>query len=106
MTDPDAGGGGETCEGDWSLGETFYRGESLGGACDPHNAPQNCATGDFIMFDDTGECICIAACSRFTDVSLGDPCTTDGSWTCQHIQANGGNNGEYCVPTRWNLCTR
>ena len=109
----DAGGGGGTadagpaaCESDFALGETFYHGEDLGTACSPHNAPQNCRTGDFIMFDDTGECICIAACSRFTDVRLGDACTMDGSWTCQHIQATNGNNGEYCVPNAWNLCTR
>jgi hypothetical protein len=110
-TDPsptDPGPAPDPCDGDWTLGSTFYHGDDLGTACVPDHAPQNCVTGDFIMFGD-GECVCIAECADFVDMREGDKCASSasGDWTCQAIRATNpsANGGLYCVPEAWQLCT-
>ena len=103
-----SGGGG--CYGDFSLGQnaiTSGTSQTLGEACNNSNAPTNCPDGTFIKFADTGECVCIVMCSSLQGVSLGDPCSKDGSWMCEKILATnpGANTATVCVPTKWGLCT-
>ncbi len=95
---------GDACEAGWSLGKTPYVGDTILDACDA-NPPQNCVDGYYIVFDDTGECICLPSCSSFVDVGLGDPCNQDGSVVCTAIEnGSGTSSGNFCVPTQWGLC--
>ena len=78
----------------------------LGAACNAA-VPTNCPSGKWIDFKDTGECVCIAWCSDFKNVGLGDNCNKDGSWQCLKIKASNANanSATACVPVKWNLCT-
>jgi len=98
------------CEGNWTLGSTFYKSQDtkqLGQPCNPKGAPKNCPDGLFINFKDTGECICIVNCSAFSNIKKGDNCTKSGSWKCMKIKATNAsaNSALACVPVKWGLCT-
>ena len=98
------------CEGNFTLGSTFYKSQDstqLGQPCDPKGAPKNCPDGLWINFADTGECLCIANCSAFQGIKLGDDCTKSGSWKCMKIKATNAssNSAVACVPVKWKLCT-
>ena len=107
---PAVDGGGATtptCDGDFSLGSTFYSDSSagIGHACSPEGNPQNCRDGWFAMFPDGG-CYCVLGCGSLTDNRDGAPCTTDGAWVCRHVLATnaGANEARICVPETWRLC--
>lgn len=95
------------CEGDWTLGSTFWvdHSQGLGQACVPNMAPKNCYDGTYIMFPGE-QCYCILKCAN--GEAIGDSCSNDGTWTCQHIQATNPNANHMmaCVPKVWNLCTQ
>ncbi|MCY0991153.1 hypothetical protein OV203_28670 [Nannocystis sp. ILAH1] len=100
--------GGEACYGDFSLGSVPFSGDpSLGQACDDPDVPKNCADGTYIKFADTGECICIAACSS-GDKQVGEACIDGTNWVCQDVEATnaGMNGGKLCVNSEWNLCQK
>ncbi len=91
------------CDGAWSLGETFYKGETAIGQCNK-STPTNCADGVWISFDD-GDCMCIVRCSSLqSKPGIGDACNSEGTSTCQKITANNGNYITACVMNSWNLC--
>ena len=95
---------GPTCDGAWSLGETFVKGNTHIGECN-QSTPTNCADGVWISFDD-GQCMCIVRCSSLqSNPGIGDACSGDGAATCQRILADKGNKITACVPKAWNLCT-
>ena len=99
--------GGQTCDGDWTLGSVPFSGDpTLGQACDDPVAPKNCADGTYIKFPDARGCVCIAACSS-GNKQVGDNCTDDGTWVCQHIVATNPdmNSANVCVNKNWGLCT-
>jgi hypothetical protein len=79
--------------------------QTIGAACND-NVPTNCFDGLFIKFAN-GKCMCLAKCSSFQSVNVGDNCTNDGSWKCLKIQATnaGENSATACVPVAANLCT-
>ena len=98
------------CAGNFSLGSTFFKSndtKQIGLACNPSGAPKNCPDGHWFTFVDTGECICIVSCAALS-VTLGQNCTTDGAWKCSDIKATNAsaNGGQFCVPTKWGLCTK
>jgi len=100
----------KNCEGNFSLGSTFYKSsdtKQTGLGCNPKGAPKNCPDGYWINFPDTDECICILSCAGI-GVTVGANCTTDGAWKCMEIKATNasGNSGKMCVPVKWNLCTK
>ncbi len=100
----------KTCAGNWTLGSTFFKSgdtAQTGVACSPDGAPKNCPDGYWITFLDTKECICLLSCAAI-GVTVGQPCTKDGAWTCQNIKATNasGNSGKMCVPVKWGMCTQ
>ncbi len=93
-----------SCNGKFSLGSTFMKGETMLGDCNK-NPPTNCADGMWVSMTDGG-CKCVVACSSFqVPKKIGDTCSNDGAATCQKVVADNGNYATVCVMNSWNLCT-
>ncbi|MCC6808881.1 MAG: hypothetical protein IT381_15750 [Deltaproteobacteria bacterium] len=100
-------GGGPSCKGDFSLGETFVKGEDYFEKCNKA-APTNCVDGRWITFKDSGDCFCAVSCSAFkTPLKPGEACDKNGDFTCEKIKATnaGANSATWCVAKSWNVCT-
>jgi len=93
------------CNGNWSLGSTFYTDSSAGIGHECSKGFKNCRDGSFIQFPD-GRCVCLLKCSSLVNAKLGKNCTKSGIWKCRHIQATNDdkNQGKVCVKDEWNLC--
>jgi hypothetical protein len=95
-------GGGSSCSSDFVTGSTFYKGDVAFGPCDDPAHPKNCQFGIFLLTIDG--CVCTVPCNTSGLPSLGEACSTDGSWVCQTLQ-NADGAHDLCTHAELNLCT-
>ncbi|MCA9563833.1 MAG: hypothetical protein KC561_10105, partial [Myxococcales bacterium] len=93
----------QSCAGDFYLGRQAYEDSSQGFGHECNSGRTNCFDGTFLETGD-GRCYCVASCP--SSFAIGEACSDDGSWTCQHVQATNAsaNHARICVPDSWNIC--